>query len=206
MSNTDTDFSGNYLHARRKMNEGADMTMTTPVPFGDETIEMTHRLLSESELMKVQSEIDQEALREHRVEDETEEEERLRELQQKDELSEKEEKEFNEVAEAVQRQQSGIMNSLGYDTFKAFMTTGKMALRPSDNDIQDVFQLDPERQKAMFDTVPNTREEVEELLIQDMRETVESQPYPVKFIVGQTAYAESMKLFGDVDEGKLPDQ
>lgn len=200
----DTNFSGNWMYARRKMNQGSDFKTTTPVPFGDETIDITHRILNEGELMAVQAHIDQEALREHRTDGESDEERRLRELQDKEALSEQEERELQTLAEEVQRQKAGIMNSLGEETFNAFMEAGKQALTPSEDDIDDAFALDPSEQERIFGKVLTTRREAKEMLKSDMRSTVEDQPYPVKYIIGQAAYGESMKLFGnkeDVDLG-----
>jgi len=195
--------SGNWFKARQKMNQGRDYTEKTPVPFGEETIEITHRLLSEGELMAVQAHIDQQALIEHRKDGESEEERRMKELQQKDpdELTEREERELKEVSEAVQRQKAGIMDSLGMETYNAFMEAGKKAITPSENDIDDAFSLSPDEQERIFGKVLTHRKEAEDLLKTDMRNTVEDQPYPIKYIIGQAAYGESMKLFGDEEEG-----
>jgi len=196
-------FSGNWMHARKKMNQGSDFKTTTPVPFGDETIDMTHRLLNEGELMSVQSHIDQEALMEHRTDGESDAERRLRELQEKDDLTDREEREMNELGKEIERQKAGIMNSLGEETYNAFMEAGKKALCPSENDIDDAFGLDPSEQERMFGKVLTHRSEAESLLKSDMRNTVEDQPYPVKYIIGQAAYGESMKLFGDESDVDL---
>lgn len=193
-------FSGTWLKARQKINEGKDYTEKTPVPFGDETIEITHRLLTESELMAVQSNIDQEALLEHRTDGESDAEQRLRELQNKDELTDAEERELQEVGDEVQRQKAGIMNSLGKETYDAFMEAGKKALTPSEEDIDDAYALSPDEQENLFGKVLTHRNEARDLLKSDMRNSVEDQPYPIKYIIGQAAYGESMKLLGDEED------
>jgi hypothetical protein len=193
-------FSGNWLQARQKINEGKDYTTKTPVPFGDETIEITHRLLTEGELMAVQSNIDQEALLEHRTDGESDAEQRLRELQEKEDLTDAEERELQEVGNEVQRQKAGIMNSLGKETYDAFMAAGKKALVPSEDDVDDAFALDPSEQERIFGKVLTHRKEAKDLLKSDMRNSVEDQPYPIKYIIGQAAYGESMKLLGDEED------
>ncbi len=202
---TESNYNGNWMYARQKMNQGSDFRTSTPVPFGDETIDITHRLLTEGELMAVQANIDQEALMEHRTDGESDEERRLRELQEKDseELTDSEERELQTLAEEVQRQKAGIMNSLGEETFNAFMEAGKKALCPSEDDIDDAFGLDPSEQERIFGKVLTHRNEAKDLLKSDMRNTVEDQPYPVKYIIGQAAYGESMKLFGDEEDVDL---
>jgi hypothetical protein len=195
-----SNYNGTWAKARRKINEGKNYTDTVAVPIGDgETIDLPHRLLTESELFRVQSSIDQKKLMEHEAEEESDAERRLKELQEKDELTDDEKQELEAVSKEVKRQKVGIMDSMGYDTFKAFMKAGKVAIKPAEEDVSDAFSLGPDEQEDRFGTVPQTREQMRDLLKTEMQNTVSDQPYPIKFTLGQKAYEESLKL---IEEGK----
>ncbi|MDB9247449.1 hypothetical protein PN419_00310 [Halorubrum ezzemoulense] len=192
-----------WLDARQKIQEGTDYTDTVEVPFGDETIELTHRLLTESELYEVEASIDREELMEYQQEDMSDAEQRIRELQEKDDLTAAEQQELKDLARQIQAEQAGIMDSMGEEAFDAFMNAGRTALTPSEEDIDEHFELSTDEQERRFNFVPNTREEMREAIELEMREMVVDQPYPIKLIVGQKAYAESVSLLGDaeLDEG-----
>jgi hypothetical protein len=185
--------------ARQKITEGTEYTDTVPVPFGNETIELTHRLLNESELLEIEASIDRSELTDHAESDLSDAQQRIQTLQQKDELSDEEERELQELAQQVQAEQAGLMDSMGYDTFQAFMEAGKKALTPSSEDIDNAFDLNSDEQERRFNFRPSTRDEMREALELEMREMVEDQPYPIKLIVGQKAYSESLSLLGDVE-------
>ena len=188
---------GDWAKARRKINEGKNYKESANVALGDITVELSHRLLTESEYLQVRTDIDTEKLREHRSEGQSDAEERVLELQEQDELTEAEERELKEVSREVKEQQAGIMESLGYETYKAFMDAGKKALVPSDDDIQDAFNLDIDEQKSRFNFVPQTREDMAEALKLEMNEVVTDSPYLIKFTIGQQAFAESTRLLGN---------
>lgn len=190
--------------ARQKITEGVEYRDTVPIPFGDETIDLTHRLLNEGELFEIESAIDHSALQEHRQsgdddDDVSAAEARVRELQSKDELSEREERELKDLSQRLAAQQQGIMDSMGYETYQAFMKAGKTALVPSEEDINNAFELDPSEQKDRFGDIPNTRDQMFDALKTEMETVVDDQPYPIKFMVGQKAYAESLSVLGNVD-------
>lgn len=188
-----------WLDARQKIQEGTDYTDNVDVPFGDETIELHHRLLTESELLDVEASMDREELMEHQSSDLSDAEQRIRELQRKDDLSPAEEEELRELARQIQAEQAGVMNSMGKDAFNAFMNAGKKALTPSEADIEEHFELSPDEMERRFNFVPETRPDMREAIELEMREMVDDQPYPIKLIVGQKAYAESIALLGDAD-------
>jgi len=181
--------------ARQKITEGVNYTDTVPIPFGGETIELNHRLLHEGELLQIESSIDREALQQHQQSGESETEQRIKELQSKDELTTEEERELEELVKQFTAEQSGVMDSMGYETFEAFMEAGKKALVPSNDDINTAFDLDIEEQERRFGTVPNNRKQMKDALKTEMETMVDNQPYPIKFFVGQKAYAESLSLF-----------
>lgn len=188
-----------WLDAREKIQEGTDYTDTIDVPFGDETIELTHRLLNESELYEVEAAIDREELMEYQQSDFSDAEQRIRELQDKDELTAAEEEELRDLARQIQAEQAGIMDSMGDEAFDAFMAAGKKALTASEEDIDEHFELSVDEQERRFNFKPTTREDMKEAIELEMREMVVDQPYPIKLIVGQKAYAESVSLLGDAE-------
>jgi len=197
--------------ARQKITEGVEYRDTVPVQFGDETIDLTYRLLNEGELFEVESAIDTEALLEHRESEDSAVESRIRELQQKDTLSDREKRELEDLSQRLAAEQQGIMDSMGYETYQAFMNAGKTALVPSEEDINNAFELGIDEQERRFGTVPNGRDEMFDALKTEMETMVDNQPYPIKFMIGQTAYAESLTVLGDVDnedveQGNVADQ
>jgi len=196
-----------WLEAREKIQEGTSYTDAVDVPFGDRTIELTHRLLDESELYEVEAAIDREQMMEYQADDMSDAEQRIRELQSKDELSGAEEQELQELAQQIQAQQAGIMDAMGEDAFDAFMDAGKMALTASESDIDEHFELSTDEQERRFNFIPQTREDMREAIELEMREMVVEQPYPIKLIVGQKAYFESIALLGDADlDGYLDEE
>ena len=188
-----------WLEARQEITEGKDYRDTVEVPFGEKTIDLTHRLLTETELLEIESTIDREEMVDHMESEASDAEQRLQQLQQKDDLTTAEEQELQDLARQIQAEQAGIMNSMGMETFKAFMNAGKTALTPSEEDIEEHFDLSAEEQRQRFNFVPNTRDDMREAIELEMEEMVQEQPYPIKLIVGQKAYAESLSLLGDTE-------
>jgi len=188
-----------WLEAREKIQEGTSYTDTVDVPFGDRTIELTHRLLDESELYEVEAAIDREQMMEYQADDISNAEQRIRELQDKAELSTAEEQELQELAQQIQAEQAGIMDAMGEDAFDAFMEAGRTAITPSQDDIDEHFELSTDEQERRFNFIPKTREDMREAIELEMREMVVEQPYPIKLIIGQKAYFESIALLGDAD-------
>lgn len=188
--------------ANKKMEEGKQWTDTIPVPFGDDTIELTYSLLPERKFWDVQKSLDFDSIQEQ-MEGENAElaeaEERLQELLAKDELTEAEEQELQEIGRKLNTNQADFISQLGDDAFNSLLNAGKEALTPSDIDIENGFDLSPTEQENRFGFVPKTREQMRDALELEMQEQVEGQPYPVKFIVGQAALAESMSLLGATD-------
>lgn len=196
-----------WIQARQKIIDGTEYRDSVEVPFGNETIELTHRLLTESELLDIEASIDREKLTQHQSSDLSDAEQRVSELQQKDDLSASEQNELQELAKQIQAQQAGLMDSMGDDAFDAFMGAGKTALVPSEEDIDAHFDLSLDEQERRFNFVPNTRDDMADAIELEMQEMVSEQPYPIKLIVGQKAYAESLSLLGDADlEGADPNQ
>ena len=161
-----------WEQGRRKITEGKEYTNTVPVPFGDETIELTHRLLTEGELLEVEASIDREELTDHTESELSDAQQRIQTLQGKDELTDSEEQELKDLAQQIQAEQAGLMNSMGYDTFTAFMKAGKKALTPSETDIENGFDLDTDEQQRRFNFRPSTRDEMREALELEMEEMV----------------------------------
>lgn len=188
-----------WLEARQEITEGKQHRDTVEVPFGDKTIDLTHRLLTESELLDIETEIDREEMVDHIESDMSDAEQRLKQLQQKDELSSAEEQELRELAQQIQAEQAGLMDSLGEEAFEAFMEAGRTALTASEEDIDEHFDLPTDEQRRRFNFVPETREDMREAIELEMEEMVVDQPYPIKLIVGQKAYGESMRLLSDSD-------
>lgn len=188
-----------WLNARQKIIEGKDYTDTVDVPFGSETIEFTHTLLDEAELLEVESSLDREQMVEHSQSDMSDAQQRVQALQQKDELTDEEESELRDLMQQIQAEQGGLMDSMGEDAFDAFMDAGKKTITASEEDIDEHFDLSIDEQERRFNFVPETREEMRNAIELEMRDMIDEQPYPIKLIVGQKAYMESLSVLGDVD-------
>lgn len=189
--------AGDWAKAKRKIREGKNWRGTANVQLGDVQAELGFRLLTEDEFLELQADIDKEALREYRGEEETDAERRLMELQEKDELDDDEKAELEEVTREVESQRAGIADALGKKTFDAFLQAGEEAIMPTDDDIEDAFDATPDEQEERFGTIPNTRSEMEESLKREMQDVVADSPYLVRFTLGQQAFAESAKLLGN---------
>lgn len=193
--------------ARAKIQQGKSYQDTVPVPFGDpetgevETISLTHELLDEDQYWDVAQSIDASALEgDNELDDDVEEaRQRVQELQSKEERSPAEEEELEEKMEVVSRNQGQLMTSLGEETFTALMGVGKTTLVPSEEDIENAFELDAHTQEQRFNFIPNTRDEMREALKLEMEEMVEGQPYPIKFIVGMKAWSETQSVLGETE-------
>jgi len=191
-----------WEQARQKIHEGREWTDTVSVPFGDETIPLTYQLLPETTLWEIERAMDKGELENADVEM-GDTEQRIQELSTKDNLTAAEEEELRELGMEVQAKQADVLDSMGEDGFAAIMEAGKEALTPSSADIDAAFDTPSTEQERRFNFVPTTRDEMREALELEMQTEVEEQPYPIKFIVGQAAYAESMSLLGstDIDSG-----
>jgi len=106
---------------------------------------------------------------------------------------------LQELAQQIQAEQAGIMDAMGEDAFDAFMEAGRTAITPSQDDIDEHFELSTDEQERRFNFIPKTREDMREAIELEMREMVVEQPYPIKLIIGQKAYFESIALLGDAD-------
>ena len=185
------------MKARQKIQEGKDWRGTANVVLGGDTQELTHRLLTETEFFEVRQSIDLQKLQEYAQEEESEAEKRVKELQQKEELSDAEEEELEELSVEVQQKQAEIEEALGENAYQSLMDAGKKALVPSEEDVTEAMNLPVEEQKRIFGRIPNGGKPVfRDLLKSDMEEMVEEQPYPIKYLIGQQAFVESVKLLG----------
>lgn len=188
-----------WIQARQKISEGKEYRDTIDVPFGGETIELSHRLLTESELMEIEATIDRQQMVEHIESEMSDAEQRFQELQSKAELTASEERELTELGQQIQAEQAGIMDSMGEETFDAFMDAGRKAIVPSEEDIDAHFDMTSDEQRSIFGFAPTTRDEMHDAIKDDMVDMVQDQPYPIKLIIGQKAYGESLSLLGDTD-------
>jgi hypothetical protein len=189
--------------ARQKIQSARSYTDTVDVPFGDpetgeiETVELTHRLLNETEYWSVAQSIDQGAVDNPDTDDEAGEAQKVvAELQGKENLNDKEQRRLEEALQTMQENQGSLMSQLGEETFDALMDVGKTCLVPSGEDIEAGFDLAPPEMKKRFNFVPNTRDEMKEAIELEMQEELEEQPYPIKFIVGMKAWSESQSVLG----------
>ena len=197
-----------WERARQKIQEGVDYTDTIEIPFADphtgdvELIELTHRLLTETEYTEVQQSIDLTGLSEVDIDadvDLQELQDRITELQQKDDLTAAEEQELEDKLQVAQQQEAAMMEAMGAETFKALMGVGKKCLVPSSEDVQNGFDLSPSEQEERFNFTPTTRDEMRDAIKLEMESMVEEQPYPVKLQVGLKAWDESQTLLGETE-------
>lgn len=197
-------YSGDYITARRKITQGTDWRGTANVSIGGETMEIGHRLLTEDEFLELKRVIPLSELQEYEEEDQSEAEERLQELQAKDDLTESEEGELERLQAEVASMQEEIEDVLGEDAYEMILESGKRAIAPTDADIDDFLDADPDLQCqiAGVDSIKQlpahmSRDEAEEILEEDMQRMVEGQPYPIKFTIGMQAFQETVRVLGN---------
>lgn len=193
------DYSGDYLTARDKINQGVDWRGTANVPVDGETMQFGHRLLNETEFHDLKRVIPLSELREYKNSDESDAEKRLQELQQKDELSDAEERELEQLQAEVAAMQDDIEDALGEDAYDEIMRAGRRAIMPTEDDVEDIINAPHDVQRRVLGEVPQMLDfdTAEELLKEDMVETVSQQPYPIKFTVGMQAFAETVRVLGN---------
>jgi|APHM01.1.fsa_nt_gi hypothetical protein len=202
-----------WEQARQKIQSGTSYRDTVRVPFGDpetgelESIELTHRLLTENEYWDVAASIDNEEVEQDDPDDEVEKaQQTVQRLQGKENLTEYQERELEDALETVQRNQGQLISNLGEETFNALLRVGKTCLAPSETDVDQAFNMPAPKQEQRFNFIPNTRDQVREAVKLEMEEMVQEQPYLIKFIVGLKAWSASQSVVGQTDvDSENPD-
>jgi len=188
--------NGDFLVADEKIEQGIEWTDSMNIPIAGEKLEFGFSLLNERVRQKVQTTLPIDELQQYRKDDTSEDHERLMELQRKDELTEDEREELLELAEKVNPEQEG-RDSLGDEAVDALMDAGKHAIEPTDGDVSDIMSADPETQQRMLGTLDVNQESARDKLREYMRDRIEEQPFPIKFVLGQRAYMETVAVQGN---------
>jgi len=199
-----------FIRAKRKINEATNWRGDVNVSLGQETVTFKHRLLSESEFLELQRELDKDALSgdPEDIEDpemgETQAQERLLELQQKEKLDEEEQQELRELTEQVAGQTDKIERALGEDGYDLLMQMGRDTIEPSEEDVTAIMgMIGDEPAKAIramgLDSLPEnmTHDDVRQNLRRELRVMIDDQPYPIKLNVGMQAMAETISVLGN---------
>jgi len=198
-----------FVRAKRKINEAKNWQGDVSVSVGTETLTFKHRLLTESEFLELQRELDKDALSDD--DDvapadmgETDAQERLLELQEQEDLSEDEQQELRELTQEVAGQTDRIERALGEDGYDLLMQMGKDVIQPSQADVDYVFDMitdEPTEALRMMgmDSLPEnmTKGDVEDRLQAELRGMIDGQPYPIKLNVGMQAMAETISVLGN---------
>lgn len=189
--------NGDFLKADEKIEQGTDWQDTMTIPIAGEEMEFGFTLLDERPRQHVQNELPIQEFREYKNDGMSDEQERLMELQRKDDLTDEEEDELIELAEEVNPEEEG-REKLGEDAVEALMDAGVHAIEPTDEDIQDILAADPETQERILDEVSNLdRDTARDELREYMRDRIEGQPFPIKYVLGQRAYMETVAVQGN---------
>lgn len=195
------EFNGDYLVARQKLEQGRKWRGEVNVPLGDTTVTLKHRLLNEEELADLKLAMPDTDPDEDEFDDPElqEKQERLLELQSKNELSDEEEEELEELHRYVSARMDNVEDDLGEEAMELLMEYGADVLRPSEEDVQDLLDAPLEVQRKVMGDVPQTltKRKAREHLIEDMKEQVKNQPYPVKMQVGIQAMQETISVVGN---------
>lgn len=193
-----TELNGDFLKADEKIEQGTDWQDTMQIPIAGEKMEFGFTLLEERDRQHVQNELPIQEFKEYRDDGMSEEQERLMELQRKDELTDEEQQELVDLAEKVNPEDEG-RDSLGDDAVDALMDAGKAAIEPTEDDVADILAADPDVQKRIFGEIPSNldRDTAREKLRAYMKERIEGQPFPIKYVLGQRAYMETVAVQGN---------
>ena len=190
--------NGDFLKADEKIEQGTDWQDTISIPIAGEEMEFGFTLLDERVRQAVQNTLPIEEFRDYKRDGMSEDHKRLMELQRKDDLTEEEEDELIELAQEVNPEEEG-KDSIGEDAVDALMDAGVHAIEPTDGDIQDILAADPDVQERVFGEIPQSldKETARDGMRAYMRERIEGQPFPIKFVLGQRAYMETVAVQGN---------
>jgi hypothetical protein len=193
-----SDFNGDLLRADEKIDQGIEWTDTVSIPVAGEEMTFGFSLLNERTRQPVQDALPLDEFRDYQNDGMSEEQERLMELQRKDDMSDDEEEELLRLAQEVNPEEEG-RNELGDEAVDALMEAGKEAFEPTDEDVGDILSAPPDVQQRIFGDIPEhlDRETAREELREYMKERLEDQPFPIKFILGQRAYMETVAVAGN---------
>lgn len=193
-----SDLNGDLLRADEKIEQGLEWSDTTEIPIAGEQMTFGFSLLNERQRQRVQNEMDLEEFEKYQNEDISEEHERLMELQRKSDLTDAEQEELVELAEEVNPEDEG-RDSLPDAAVDALMDAGKAALEPTDGDVTDLINADPKTQERICGELPDhlDKERARKELKEYMTDRIEGQPFPIKFMLGQIAYMETMAVMGN---------
>lgn len=195
-----------WAELRNQIQQGADWRGTVNVPVGDETFEITYRLLTESERQSLLPRIDMKSLVEHREEGQSDAEEVVEDLQSADDLSEAEEEQLQEAQMDLARQRADLIDALGAETFEAIRDAGRIGIVPDEEDVSQVMEEPIAESRERFGPIddvpdaPETRAEAREAVVAEMDHWLEQSPYPVKFTVGQEVFAATQGEGNSSDE------
>jgi hypothetical protein len=193
-----SELNGDLLRADEKIEQGLDWQDTIPIPVAGDKLEFGFSLLNERVRQRVENELSLDEFRQYRNEDMSKEYERFMELQRKDELTDEQQDELMELAKEVNPEEEG-RDSLGDGAIDALMDAGKHAIEPTDGDIQDILNADPQTQERILGDVPDHMDK--DVARQELKdywtERVEEQPFPIKMQIGQRAWMETMSVMGN---------
>lgn len=191
-----------FVRAKKKIADAKNWRGTVNVEMGGDTITFAHRLLNESEFLDLKKSLNLEAAQDESGNvGQTEAQERLLELQQKDDLSDEEEEELAALTQEVAQEMDKIEDTLGDEGYNLLMEKGKDAIEPTEDDIDYVFDQNPQEMKQLMNVsqLPNpiTRDAVADELRKEYVRMVEDQPYPIKVNVGMQAFSETLSVLGN---------
>ena len=192
------DLNGDFLLADEKIEKGTYWHDTMAVPVAGEQLEFRFSLLDERIRQRVQNELPMEEFRKYKNDGMSEEHERLLELQRKDELTDDEEDELVELAQQVNPEDEA-RETLGDAATDRLMDAGVHAVEPTEGDVDDIMAADPETQERILGEIPDhmDRSVAREKLTEYMEDRIEGQPFPIKFVLGQRAYMETVAVAGN---------
>jgi hypothetical protein len=193
-----------FVRADRKITDATEWRGDVNVNMGGDTLTFKHRLLNENEFLRLKQALNLSELQSDEPDDnlgQTDAQERLLELQQQEELSEDEEEELRALSQQVAAETDKIEKALGEEGYKLLMAMGKTCIRPSDEDVDYVYNANPSEMKRLMDvdSLPNplTKSAVREHMTDRLSEMVTDQPYPIKLNVGMQALSETISVLGN---------
>lgn len=192
------ELNGDFLRADEKIERGTSWSDTMQIAIAGEKMEFGFTLLDERVRQRVQSTLPLDEFRDYQKGGMSDEQKELMELQRKDELSEEERERLIELAQEVNPEEEG-KDTLGNDAVEALMDAGKHAIEPTEDDVTDVINAEPQTHEKIFGEIPDhlDKEVAREGLREYMREQVEEQPFPIKFTLGQRAFMETVAVQGN---------
>jgi len=190
--------TGDLFRLESKTRQARNWRGELDLPVGDESLTVGYRMLTEDEMGRLITSLPMDDAEEFEDE-QSDDYERLMDLQDRDpdDLSDDEQAEIRELRDRVRTERGNVVDEFGEDALGEIMWAGMKAVKPTEEDIEDVWHADPSVQEDVLGAIPSDKDDVEASLTARAENAIDSQPYPLKIRVGMRAMMETKQAWGN---------